>query len=159
MYRLFAFDAGRPGVGMIWITLLGFLFCFGFWACWIMLDGTDGILAGFGFLFGIGTWLDVLMEWIRRRYWKESQWRWIWNMYDTLGGTLYLVFLDGFPFSPVHLIPAFHLEPTKGLIQNSDNEKLVQTSHSHNLHTTHLLFDSAGGVDDKQYLQTHTKYG
>jgi hypothetical protein len=89
---------------MIWITLLGFLLCFGFWACWIMLGGTDWILAGFGFMFGIGTWLDMLMEWIRRRYWKESQWRWIWNMYDTLGGTLVVPPYHHLSFSRAHIM-------------------------------------------------------
>jgi hypothetical protein len=53
-----------------------------------MLDGMDWVLAGFGFEFGIWIWLDMLVEWIRRRYWKESRWRWIWNKYDTLGGAL-----------------------------------------------------------------------
>ncbi|KAJ7843960.1 hypothetical protein B0H13DRAFT_2286496 [Mycena leptocephala] len=79
MDRLFAFDAGRPGVGTIWITLLRFFLCFGFWVYRIMLDGMDWVLVGFGFEFGIWIWLDMLVEWIRSRYWKESRWQWIWN--------------------------------------------------------------------------------
>jgi hypothetical protein len=58
---------------------------------WFFLDGMDWDLAGFGFEpeFRIWIWVDdVLVEWIRRRSWKESQWRWIWNVYNSLGDAL-----------------------------------------------------------------------
>jgi hypothetical protein len=44
------------------------------------------------------------MEWIRRRYWKESQWRWIWNIYDTLGGTLVVPPYHHLSFSRAHIV-------------------------------------------------------
>jgi hypothetical protein len=58
---------------------------------WFLLDRMDWDLAGFGFGLEFGIWIwvdDVLVELIRRRSWKESQWRWIWNVYNSLGGAL-----------------------------------------------------------------------
>ncbi|KAJ7939608.1 hypothetical protein B0H13DRAFT_1850384 [Mycena leptocephala] len=101
----------RPAAGASWFSLVRLVVLLQglvplFWFLeWCSLDGMDWDLAGFGFElefgilldvlillwigFGLGVWVDdVLVEWIRRRSWKESQWRWIWNVYDSLGGAL-----------------------------------------------------------------------
>jgi hypothetical protein len=65
----------RPAAGAYWFTLA-------------RLTVLQQVLALLWFI-GIWIWLDdVLVECIRRRSRKESQWRWIWNVYDTLGGAL-----------------------------------------------------------------------
>ncbi|KAJ7934072.1 hypothetical protein B0H13DRAFT_2306098 [Mycena leptocephala] len=87
----------RPAAGASWFSLArlvvllqGLVPLFRFLE-WFLLDRMDWDLAGFRFEleFGIWIWVDnVLVEWIRRRSWKESQWRWIWNVYDSLGDAL-----------------------------------------------------------------------
>ncbi|KAJ7034367.1 hypothetical protein C8F04DRAFT_1101678, partial [Mycena alexandri] len=85
----------RPAAGASWsslarlvVLLQGLMPLFWFLG-WFFFDGMDRDFCGFGFEFGIWIWLDdVLVEWIRKRSWKESRWRWIWNVYDTLGSAL-----------------------------------------------------------------------
>jgi hypothetical protein len=66
---------------------------------WVLglLDYVGRYGLGFGWIW---IWLGMLVEWIRRRYWKESRWQWIWNKYDTLGGALVVL--------PYHHLSFFH---------------------------------------------------